>query len=347
MRIEATATSLTWIPPQAVEGIFKLPFNLGISHYDAPPPDELRDVDALVSADAIRFANQLSGWIDVEDGRVIGHGAASKSHFGTTRLRVGPFGAAFAAVQLPDLRATPEVDPNHVRFTQTSGGYTGVAVPRRVRHAPFWRLSAPIAWTTLALTIRVDGSSSVSIDAASPFPRHYLYDTQGNLLQKTGLIRYSAWIAESQESDTPWGGVSNPPVLVDVNSRVERAVANTALMEYGYVQHKLAPGDFLRDSPISESRVHLLLDGILVIELDEHPVGEVGPGAILDPSLRIALSKQHARIRARTPCRLAVIDRHLFEKGALQAAAREQATRLEASWLRIRNNVRRVRKMSA
>jgi hypothetical protein len=339
MRIQATASSLTWIPPQAVEGFFKWPFNLGVSHYDAPPPDELRDADALVSADAIRFANELTGWVDVEDGRVTGYGAASNSHFGSTRLRVGPFGAAFAAVPLPDLRAAPEVHSDHVRFSQTSGGHTGVAVPRRIRHAPFWRLSAPIAWTTISLTIRVDGSSAVSIDAASPFPRHYLYDSQGNLVKKTGLIQYGAWITESQESDTPWGGVSSVAVLVDVNSKVERAVANAALMQHGYVQHRLAPGALLRESPISDSQLHLLLDGILVIELDEHPVSEVGPGAIFDPSLRVPLSREHARVKALTPCRVAVIDRMLFVNDALQAIAREQNARLEASWRAIRATV--------
>ena len=35
-RVEATATCLSWIPPQAVEGVFKLPFGLGVAHYDKP-----------------------------------------------------------------------------------------------------------------------------------------------------------------------------------------------------------------------------------------------------------------------------------------------------------------------
>src|SRR5215468_3421753 len=105
MRIEATARCLTWIPPRAVEGTFKLPFSLGISHYDAPPPDEVHDVEALVAADAIRFANELTGWIEVDEGRITAYGADGRGHFGTTRLRVGPFGASFVAVPLPEVRA--------------------------------------------------------------------------------------------------------------------------------------------------------------------------------------------------------------------------------------------------
>src|SRR5215469_9977518 len=33
MRYEATATCLSWIPPTAVEGVFSLPFGLGVAHF--------------------------------------------------------------------------------------------------------------------------------------------------------------------------------------------------------------------------------------------------------------------------------------------------------------------------
>jgi hypothetical protein len=73
-RIEAAATCLSWIPPQAVEGAFKLPFSMGVAHYDAPPPSSAPDVDGLLAADAIRFANQLRVWVDVTDGQITGYG---------------------------------------------------------------------------------------------------------------------------------------------------------------------------------------------------------------------------------------------------------------------------------
>jgi hypothetical protein len=74
MRFEATATCLSWIPPTAVEGVFSLPFGLGMAHYDQPPADQLPDVDAVLSADGIRFANQLNAWIEVQDGQITAHG---------------------------------------------------------------------------------------------------------------------------------------------------------------------------------------------------------------------------------------------------------------------------------
>ena len=39
----------------------KLPFELGISHYDDPPPDRIEDLDKLHEADAFREANELRG----------------------------------------------------------------------------------------------------------------------------------------------------------------------------------------------------------------------------------------------------------------------------------------------
>jgi hypothetical protein len=330
VRVKASASCLSWIPPEAVEGTFELPFGLRIAHYDAPPPDATPDVDALLSSDSIRFANQLHGWIEVEDGRIIDHGTSGGGQLGSTRLHVGPFGVTFAAIPLPDLNEPPAIHADHIRFTQTAGGHTGVAVPRRIRHAPFWRIAAPIAWSTLTLTIATDGSATAGLPGASPFPRHYLYDPSGRLIKKTGLIRYKTWLRESAEHDTPWAGVDNPVPLAGVSSKAERSVADRALVSRAWTQHGLPAGNLLSERPISESQVHLLLDGILVIELDQQPVSEVGPGAIFDPSKRAPESKRRVTVRARTPCRLAVITRAALDDQALAAVADEQMSRLKA-----------------
>ena len=41
MRIEGSVTAISWIPSEAIEGMPKLPFELGVGHYDEPPPDRL------------------------------------------------------------------------------------------------------------------------------------------------------------------------------------------------------------------------------------------------------------------------------------------------------------------
>ena len=44
MRMESSVTSLSWIPSEAVTGANKPMFELGIAHYDNPPPDVLDGV---------------------------------------------------------------------------------------------------------------------------------------------------------------------------------------------------------------------------------------------------------------------------------------------------------------
>src|SRR2546423_1676702 len=71
MRIEKSVTSITWIPSEAISGMPKLPFEMGVAHYDAPPPDKLEDLETLREADAFRVANELRASVEVDDGKVV------------------------------------------------------------------------------------------------------------------------------------------------------------------------------------------------------------------------------------------------------------------------------------
>jgi hypothetical protein len=330
MRAEGSAACLSWIPPTAVEGAFRLPFGLGIAHYDQPPPDAAPDIDALLAADAIRFANQLHAWIEVDDSRIVKHGMSGGGRLGSTTVRLGSRGLTFAGVALPDLTRPPEVHPDRVHFTQTAGGHTGIAVPRRVAHSPYWRLTAPVAWSTIMLTLRADGLSEALLTDASPFPRHFLYDTAGRLTHKSALLRYHDWLRESGNRGTPWDGMTGAVPVTSVTSAGERSLANTILVSGGYRQHRLPAGAFLSERPIADTEVHLLLDGLLVIEIDHQPAVEAGPGAIFDPVLRTEQSKEHVAVRAQTPCRLAVVSRSRLDEEALLGAATAQRSRFNA-----------------
>ena len=335
MRFEASATCLTWIPPEALEGAFNLPFRLGVAHYDAPPPSTVPDLDALLAADAIRFANEIHGSIDVEGGRIIDYTVSGRGRLGSTTVRLRSHGLTFAGVAMPDLTSQPDVDDNRVTFTHTSGGHTGVPIPRVVPHAPFWRLSAPLAWSTLRLTIRADGASHASIVDASPFPRHYLYDTQGQLTHKTAGIRYRDWLRHADYDRSPWGGSHDPvPVAPAIRSEVERSMADSILTSGAWMQQRLPAGGWLRDLPITNSDVHVLLDGVLVIEIDSRPAIEVGPGAIFDPALRTPESKARVRVRAQTDCRIALMPRQRLDDRVLLEVAARQSARLRDHPLR-------------
>jgi hypothetical protein len=168
-RVESSVTSLPWIPMDAVRGVGKLAADLGISRWDPPPPERLGHLEGLLAAGAVRFANQLRAWVEVADGRVAGHGQLGGGQVGATTLRAGPRRLEFPAVALPDLRPDPRVGPTWVRFTQTSGGRSGLPLPRRVRRPPLVRVAAPTVWTTLALTIHADGSSRQQVVGRARF----------------------------------------------------------------------------------------------------------------------------------------------------------------------------------
>lgn len=67
----------------------KLPFELGVTHYDDPPSEHLSgsdELEALRAARRFRFANELRAWVDVEDGAIVGHGQAGGAYLGITRV---------------------------------------------------------------------------------------------------------------------------------------------------------------------------------------------------------------------------------------------------------------------
>ena len=180
---------MSWIPSEAISGPSKIPFELGVTHYDEPPPDRLTDLEALRTSDRFREANELRAFIEVEDGRIVNAGHLGQGHIGATTVRVGPAAMRFPAVQLPDIQAEPEIGDTSARFVQTIGGRMGLPTPRPVPHKPFVQFWPSIAWTTLALTINADGTSSHELVGASPFPRHWVYDHEGRLVEKSGRDR--------------------------------------------------------------------------------------------------------------------------------------------------------------
>ena len=98
MRIESSVTVISWIPSEAVEGLPKMPFTMGVTHYDDPPPDTIDDLGALVEADAFREANELRAFIEVEDGKIVDHGHLGGGHIGVTSMKLGPKEVSVPAV---------------------------------------------------------------------------------------------------------------------------------------------------------------------------------------------------------------------------------------------------------
>jgi len=81
-RIVSSVTAISWIPSEAVEGLSRIPFDLGVTHYDQTPPDHIDDIEAMRTSDRFREANELRAYIDIEDGRIVGTGYLGKGHIG-------------------------------------------------------------------------------------------------------------------------------------------------------------------------------------------------------------------------------------------------------------------------
>jgi hypothetical protein len=320
MRIESSVTSIAWIPREAVNGITRLPFDRGIAHYDMPPPDRLTDLQALLDDDAIRFANRLTAWIEVEDGKVTGWGQDGDGFLGRTTMRLGPVPLTFAAVAFPTLRPEPEVTANSVRFVQSGGGRTGVPAPRRVRRKPFVQVTAPTAWSTLALTINADGTSHAEVVGASPFPRHWFFDHQGEMFAKSGFIDFDTWYRESYGDTTPWGGEDSPAIVTAVESALERELSVIVIGSNPPFK-KLKRGDVLVHQGEDSQEVFLLFDGILRVEIDGNEITELGPGAILGEMAALSGGQRTATLRAVTPCRVAVVPPDRLDRDALAELA--------------------------
>jgi hypothetical protein len=307
--VSATVTSLSWIPSEAVTGATRRAFEFA-GHYDPPPPDVLGDLAALRDDDAFRFGNVLSGSAAIDDGRIVHaeYGTDSDVIMGSTTLRVGPLGATFAAVAMPVLRRPPEyLADGSVRLVQTCGGRTAVPMPRPVPHPPFVKLQAPWVWTTVALTLRPDGTASVELAGASAFPRHWVYDASGVLALKSGLTDYEGWMAHSFGARTPWGEDDSPALVTAAESATERVLSRVLM---GGAQPPrittLDPGRTLTRQGERGNDLYVLLDGVLAVEVDGKVLAELGPGAVLGERAVLEGGVRTSTLTAVTPVRIAV-----------------------------------------
>jgi hypothetical protein len=218
-----------------------------------------------------------------------------------------------------------EVGDGWVRFTQTAGGRTGMPAPRGVRGKPYFQINSAIAWTTLALTIHADGTSEYELVGASTFPRHWIYDGNGALVQKSGVIDFDKWYREAHEQNTPWGSEDSAAVVTAVESALERDLSLEIMRGEGKRRPEgLSPGDFLveqGEAGESSNIVYLVLDGVIEVIVDGEVVGELGPGAIVGERAQLEGGTRTASLRAKTAAKVIGVpgeelNRHVLEQVA-------------------------------
>jgi hypothetical protein len=327
MRIEKSVTAVTWIPSEAIEGLPKLPFELGITHYDSPPPDGLGegDLESLCEADRFREANQLRAWIEVDDGEIVDAGYSGDALVGSTTVKLGPQTLSFPGVKYPLLQEEPERGPDWVKFVQSAGGRMGLPAPRRVRGKPFFQVASASAWTTLQLIMYADGTAKHRLIGASAFPRHWIYDNEGKLVEKSGEIDFERWWRESFGPNMPWGGEDSPAVIAAAESAVERELSRMVMADAKKLERRqLAEGETLVEQDQPGGDLFLVLDGMLDVEVDGEVVAEVGPGAILGVHASLAGGLRTATLRAANRCRVVVIPEEELDQSEIVAIASGQ-----------------------
>jgi hypothetical protein len=305
MRIESSVTSISWIPSEAVAGATRIPFELAVTRYDDPPPDEWRDLDEVVHPEGARFANHLRAWIEVEDGRIVSYGQGGGGRLSSTLVRLGGMRIVVAAVGYPDLRSEPVVGEDFVRFTQTAGGRPGIPAPRLVKDAPFVKTQGPAVWTTLALTLYTDGSAGHELAGASSFPRHWIYDPDGTLAGKSALIDFKTWYRTSNLARSPWRGQENAILAAEAETPLERRLS-LAIMRGGQRPRpaKIRAGSTIFTEGEPGDEVVLLLDGMVEVEAGGTALAELGPGAVLGERAALEQGRRTATVRALTDCRI-------------------------------------------
>jgi hypothetical protein len=324
MRIESSVTAISWIPSEAIQGMPSIPFELGIGHYDEPPPDRIApaELERLRNDDRFREANELRAWIDVEDDKIVDAGYAGGGLVGSTTFRLGVKDLVFQGVPFETIQQEPEIGDGEARFVQTVGGHAGYPAPRRVKGRPFFRVKSATAWTTLALTIRADGSSDHDLVGASAFPRHWVYDKDGNLAHKAGTIDFKSWYREAHGEHTPWGDEDSEPFVAQAESALERQLSRDILeSDTKLPRRKLKQDERLVEQGEPGDELYLLLDGVLAAVVDGEEIAQVGPGAILGEGAIVGEGIRGATLRACTPARVAVIAPEMIDRQAMETLA--------------------------
>jgi hypothetical protein len=325
MRVESSITSVSWIPSEAVKGMVKMPFEVGVGHYDKPLPDviDVDNLEAMRDNDKFRFANHLRAWIRVENGRIIDHGQAGGGVLNNTHMKIGPKEIMFQATAFPDIRLKPKITKTSATFVQTCGGRPGMPAPRRVRRKPYIQLRPPTVWTTVQLTLHADGRVEQAMTGATVFPRHWVYDGGGKLIAKSGMIDFKEWYTKVfGKKHTPWGNEDSPAFVTTVETALERQLSST-IMRGGKKPkiRKVKEGGTLVEQGQPGEDLFLLLDGVLAAEFNGEKVNELGPGAILGERAILEGGTRTLTLRALTNVKVAVAPGDQIDREALAEVA--------------------------
>ena len=322
MQIERSATSVSWIPSDSIPAPLKLPFEQGVLHYDPPPPLTISDLEGMRRRGHFRFANVMRAWIDVEDGQIRDYAYSGAGLMGLTPVTVGSLHLLLPARANPEIRLEPVATGDAVTFAQTAGARPVFSLLKPSAHWPFVVTHPFTIWTTIELTIGADGSSTQRLAGASPFPRHWLYDDAGHLVEKTALTQAMLWESTVFGSHTPWGGHDQAPEVAPPETELER-VLSERVMQGGPHPHVrvLHAGEFLFHEAEPGTAMAVILDGTFEVRVNDQVLGQVGPGTVVGERASLEDARRTAGLRALTEARVAEAAPGLFSTEQLSELA--------------------------
>jgi hypothetical protein len=293
-------------------------------HYDPPPPLTLPDLEQMRQRGEFRFANRLAASIDVDNGRITGAQYAGGSVMGLTPVTAGPLRILLPTKGNRDIQWQPDIRDGQATFVQTGGGRPGFSFLRPTWRWPFLVTKPFTIWTTIRLTIRADGASTQELIGASPFPRHWLYDASGRLVEKSALTRNKLWVRTIFGTHTPWGGEDLVPAVAEAETELERHLSDR-IMRGGHRPEvrSLRAGEFLFRQGDEATAIAVILDGAFEVRVDDRVVGELGPGAVVGERAALESGQRTAGVRATTEGRVAEVPPDGIDPGLLAVLAED------------------------
>ena len=208
-----------------------------------------------------------------------------------------------------------------VRFVQTVGGRAGFPAPRRVSGKPFFRINSATAWTTLALTIRADGSVGARARRREPVPAALDLRPRRQARPESGDDRLQDVVPRVARRPNALGRGGFGSVRDRGRERARAAAVARAHVGRVAETAEGRSGETLVTQGETGDELFLLLDGVLVVEIDGEEVVELGPGAIVGELGALERSKRTATLRARTPVRVGVVPSDAVDRAKLEELA--------------------------
>ena len=183
----------------------------------------------------------------------------------------------------------------------------------------------PLVWTTLELTLHADGRTERRLVGATPFPRHWLYDSGGQLVAKSGVTEFRNWYRNVFGRYSPWHGIESQVLMAEAESALERQLSVEIMHgPSGEPEiRRVARGTVLMTEGDVDDTLMLVLDGVVDVSVGGRSLASLGPGAVLGERAAFEGGLRTATITARTDCTVAVTEPHVLthvDRDELRAA---------------------------